>query len=222
MKTRPPTFRKKRTKSTPLVPILIASGFIFFFLLIYLVGLVSTKATENITEKPPIKEEEPTYKLKYGKKEKESTPVKKVTMEPKQVTSIPKTVPTTQNDSPKVHEELSTVNVQQIDVAQMKKTPLQMSKENLLLIWDGVKEYADTHQGRMPIDIFQISVLQNNLVSPISGTHYLYNPDVKAGVFKELAKAVIFRENQAVNGKYLCLFGNGTVLEIEAALIDAN
>lgn len=197
------------------------------------------KEEPKVTPKPKAKPEAKPKKLTA----KKSTPEAEQEAEVKEVViASPKFAkPEDQTEEtaaqPEEKQDANEVAADDADDAEMKKeAPKKMKEEDenlpedpkersiyiLKKIGREYKAYADTHQGHMPIELYQLDLNQTDLISPLTKKKYFMEQDGKGSMLKESLDLIIVREAEAVNGKYICLFGNGTVKEIDAATINGN
>ncbi|MCM8534359.1 MAG: hypothetical protein NE334_00320 [Lentisphaeraceae bacterium] len=198
--------RNRRPKKSLIIPILIGCSFILFFLILYVVGSIVNNQSRELNEDTTKDEPSgPSYKIKYVKDK--TKPKRIIVRSPKPETVASETKPTkaeTTTQKPEIAEQPITIS---------KISPEQKSKTHLLQIWDALKAYADSHNGRLPVDIFQLSLTQDLLKSPRDNQNYIFVKQQRGENFSDVQKKVIFKEASSTNGSYLCLYGNGAVLE---------
>jgi len=98
--------------------------------------------------------------------------------------------------------------------------PKEQSIANLKKIGQQYKTYADNHRGHMPIELYQLDLNENDKVSPYTNSQYVMTQEGKGAPLKDSLESIIVREAKAVNGKYLCLLGNGEVRELDAESVE--
>jgi cytoskeletal protein RodZ len=233
VKTIPPSKKPRRKKGNNTTPIIIAvvGGMLAFLTIIIMVvggknsgnGGQSSTATVKAEEKKPKK----TQTTKKNKKTSSATAQKA----PAETTG-PKVVNYNQAFAKKPGEtdtaktptsdaattEAPTATVTTKPKAAVEKPKPANAKEasiaNLKAIGAAYKTYSDSHDGHMPIELFQLNLEASVLTSPLTNKEYIVEQAGKGSFLNESLESVIVRESSAVGGKYLCLYGNGEVKEV--------
>lgn len=237
VKTIPPSKKPKRKKGSSTTPIIIAviGGMLLLLTIIIMVasggrdpgngGQASTatvkgeekkskkapttkesKKSNSTTKKTPAATDGPkvvNYNQAFAKK-----PGPDGTTEP---TSDPATTaaPTTVTTKPKaVVEKPKPANAKEASIA------------NLKAIGVAYKKYSDSHDGHMPIELFQLNLEASVLKSPLTSKEYIVEQAGKGSFLNESLENIIVREASPVDGKYLCLYGNGEVKEATAGELE--
>ena len=242
---------KQKTSNTPIIIISITIFIVIMFVIIAAstggskktpvetaanTDIKNDKEEPKVTPKPKAKPEAKPEKLTA----KKSTPETEQEVEVKEVViASPKFAKPEDQTEETADQPVEKQDANEVaaDESEMKKeAPKKMKEEDenlpedpkersiyiLKKIGREYKAYADTHQGHMPIELYQLELNQSDLVSPLTKKKYFMEQDGKGTMLKESLDLVIVREADAVNGKYICLFGNGTVKEIDAATINGN
>lgn len=242
---------KQKASNTPIIVISVTIFIVIMFVIIAASTGGSSNNPVNAATNNDIKKDEnkPTTTIKAKTKPKakpEKSATAKSTPDSQQATQVKEVVieapkfakPEDQSEEDNSEpEEKQALQEDGADDAEMNKEaskPIKQEDENLpedpkersiyilKKIGREYKAYADTHQGHMPIELYQLDLNQSDLISPLTRKKYFMEQDGKGSMLKESLELVIVREAEAVNGKYICLFGNGTVKEIDAATINGN
>ena len=239
--------RVRKPKSNPL-PIILVS-LTAFILLIVVILLATGNKTENQTVANTPKEQSPLPKSEKAAVKKVA-PAKMETAKPskeKTASSGPELVGYGANtlkpsedggalepgsDTEPVEEKAEPVeeNVEAEAAPTAEKTeesstvsnlpPKEQSIANLKKIGQQYKVFADNRQGHMPIELYQLDLNDSDKVSPYTNSRYVMTQEGKGAPLKDSLESIIVREAKAVNGKYLCLLGNGEVRELDAGSVE--
>jgi hypothetical protein len=228
VKTQPPSKKPKRKKESNTTPLIVAivGGMLAFLTIIIMVvggkssgngGQASTASVKN-EEKKPLKTQ-----TSQKKKKTSTTAVKKA---PAEATG-PKIVNYNQAFAKKPGEadaQEAPTNVATTTEAPTA-TPKAVAKPkpanakeasiaNLKVIGAAYKAYSASHDGHMPIELFQLNLETSILTSPLTNKEYIVEQAGKGSFLNESLDSVIVREASPVGGKYLCLYGNGEIKEL--------
>lgn len=227
------TIRKKSSKSSNPLPIILIS--LAAFILFILVIILATSKRSNSVENPQLAQvkvdiqnsnKKPTKKIKESESTKQTTPAAPTAAKTDEASP---TEGQASIDSPpaaktSVTKDESTkelvAETPSIEKALPSKPPKEQSIANLKNIGKKYKEFADNHQGHMPIELFQLELQDNEKISPLTNKEYFIEQEGKGSFLKDSLEYIIVREAEAVNGKYICLLGNGEVKEFDASTVE--
>lgn len=231
--------RPRKAKSNPLPVILISLGGFILLIIVILVAAGNNKSSQNNQASNTHTSEQ------FGSGSKPQAEKKQVA--PKVVKETKSTKPQTAASGPELvgyganvikpkdeteastsvteTEESSAVSTpteskSETTAPAAKLSPKEQSIANLKKIGEQYKIFAANRQGHMPLEFYQLELNENDKVSPLTNQPYVMTQQGKGAPLKDSEGLVIVREAQAVNGKYLCLIGNGEVKEIDAGNIE--
>ena len=229
--------RVKKPKSNPLPIILISLGAFILLIIVLLLATNNKPAPQNdVATKPKTygnDSKSPTSKKKTStKKTKENTKKDAApsgpelvgynsnVLKPKGETESAEAVSTEPEENNTVVTSTPTEAKTETAAPTSNLPPKEQSIANLKKIFSQYKEYAANKQGHMPLALYQLDLNDSEKTSPLTNQQYVMTQEGKGSFLKDSVDSVIVREAQAVNGKYLCLIGNGEVREIDAGNIE--
>lgn len=223
--------KSRKEKSNPLPIILISlTAFILFIVVILLATSNKTKQIEN-PHLAQINQDIQNVKKNGGgsrftpenkvsiKKDSKTTEKTKP-LEIKTETSIPSKEAHSEETKTEIEEEEKQKTEDIKESIVPKLPPKEQSIANLKKIGEQYKTYADNHRGHMPIELYQLDLNENDKVSPYTNSQYVMTQEGKGAPLKDSLESIIVREAKAVNGKYLCLLGNGEVKEFSRETVE--